>query len=84
MGAQKLYRSRSDKMISGVCGGLGQYCDIDPTILRLGWVAVTIFSGILPGALVYLIAVIVIPKEPEGEKHLQTTVIEMKGKAKKK
>lgn len=82
MGVHKAYRSRSDKMISGVCAGLGRYFDVDPTILRLGWVVVTIFSGILPGVFIYLIALVIIPKEPAGEQHLQTTVIEMKGNVK--
>lgn len=84
MTAQKIYKSRSDRMIFGVCGGLGRYFDVDPTILRLGWVAITIFSGILPGVVIYIIALIIMPKEPEGERHLQTTVIEVKGRTKKK
>lgn len=61
MTAKKLYRSNRDKMLSGVCGGLGEYFNIDPTIIRLIW-AIFAFSG--SGILVYLIASIVIPKSP--------------------
>jgi phage shock protein PspC (stress-responsive transcriptional regulator) len=60
--AKKLYRSRKDYMLAGICGGLGEYFDIDPTIIRL-LVAFSIFLG--GGILVYLIAWIVIPLEPE-------------------
>ena len=55
---QKLYRSNTNKMICGVCGGIGEYFDIDPTIIRLLW-AVLACSG--TGIVVYLIAAIIIP-----------------------
>lgn len=80
MASQKLYRSHTDKMIGGVFGGLGEYFDVDSTLLRLGWIAITIFSGVLPGVVVYLIALVVIPKNPPGERRMQTTVIEVGGK----
>jgi phage shock protein PspC (stress-responsive transcriptional regulator) len=59
---RKLYRSNSDKMIGGVCGGLGKYFDIDPTIVRLVFIALTLFGG--PGIVVYLIMLLVVPAEP--------------------
>ena len=59
--AKKLYRSRSDRMIAGVCGGLAEYFDIDPTIVRV--IAVlTIFLGSL-GIWAYIILAIVVPLE---------------------
>ncbi|MCQ2146800.1 MAG: PspC domain-containing protein [Bacteroidales bacterium] len=60
---KRLYRSRTNSMIGGICGGLGEYFNIDPTIFRL-ILLFTLFSagvGIFP----YLIALLVIPKEPE-------------------
>ncbi|MEX0652376.1 MAG: PspC domain-containing protein [Candidatus Paceibacterota bacterium] len=84
MGIQKVYRSRSDRYIAGVCGGLGEYIDMDSTILRLGWVMVTIFSGVLPGVLIYCIAMFIIPKKPMVENGLQHTVIEVSGYSGKK
>ena len=58
MNGKKLYRSESDKMFLGVCGGLGEYFGIDPTIIRLGW-ALLACSG--TGIVAYLIAAIIIP-----------------------
>ncbi|HDJ22442.1 MAG: PspC domain-containing protein [Candidatus Aminicenantes bacterium] len=59
--AKKLYRSQEDKMISGVCGGLAQYLDIDPTLVRLIFVALSFLTAILPMILFYIIAWIIIP-----------------------
>ncbi|HHX94452.1 MAG TPA: PspC domain-containing protein [Clostridia bacterium] len=58
----KLYRSRSNRMIAGVCGGIGEYLDIDPTLVRLILI-VLVFLG-LSGVLAYIIAWIVIPEDP--------------------
>lgn len=57
---KKLYLSKNKKL-SGVCGGIGEYYDTDPTLVRLAWVVMTIVTGIFPGILAYLIAAIVIP-----------------------
>ncbi|MFC1733497.1 PspC domain-containing protein [candidate division KSB1 bacterium] len=79
MVTQKVYRSREDRMIGGVCGGLGEYFDTDSTILRLGWFAITIFSGVIPGVLIYISALFIIPRKSSPERSLQKTVIEVKG-----
>ncbi len=60
---KRLYRSRTDKQIAGVCGGLGRYFGIDPTIIRLGWVIAAFCAG--GGIFAYVIAMIVVPMEPE-------------------
>ena len=65
METKKLYRSRSDKMIAGVCGGLGQYLGVDPTLIRLTFVLLLLF-GIGSGLLVYLAMMLLVPLEPEG------------------
>jgi phage shock protein C len=62
---QRLYRGRSDRMIFGICGGLAQYFQIDPTIVRLFFVLGAIFSGGAFG-LAYLVMLFVIPEEPIG------------------
>lgn len=59
---KKLYRSRSERMISGVCGGLAEYFDIDPTVVRLLFVAGTLIGG--PGLIAYIICLILMPLEP--------------------
>ncbi|WP_164668119.1 PspC domain-containing protein [Virgibacillus doumboii] len=61
--AKRLYRSESNLMIGGICGGLAEYFNIDPTIIRLLFVA-TIFMG-GTGVFVYIIGLFVIPKESE-------------------
>jgi phage shock protein C len=57
----RLYRSRRDRLVGGVCGGLGAYFGIDPVIVRLVFVAATIWGGM--GFLVYLVLWIIIPPE---------------------
>jgi phage shock protein C len=51
-------------MIAGVCGGIAEYFEVDPTIIRLGWIVLVLAAG--TGLLAYLIALIVIPNEPVG------------------
>lgn len=65
-GSSRLYRSRTDRMISGVCGGLAERLGIDSTIVRLVWALAALFSG-GTFALVYLIFWLVMPLEPTGE-----------------
>ena len=70
---QKLYRSRENRMLGGVCGGLGEYFDIDPTLVRVLFVFGA-FLGI-PGALalVYLVLLILVPQEPGLVTEVQAT-----------
>ncbi|HJX35956.1 MAG TPA: PspC domain-containing protein [Dehalococcoidales bacterium] len=59
---KKLYRSRTDRKLVGVCGGLGKYFDIDPTIVRIVFVAL-LFCGTL-GFWLYIAMAIIVPEEP--------------------
>lgn len=61
---KRLYRSRDDRMIAGVLGGLGEYLGIDPTIVRLLWVLGTFLTGIAPGVVLYVLFWAIIPREP--------------------
>jgi phage shock protein C len=61
---KKLYKSRTTKTIAGVCGGLEEYFNIDVTIIRLIWVAITIATGVFPGVFAYVAAALIIPEEP--------------------
>jgi phage shock protein PspC (stress-responsive transcriptional regulator) len=66
---KKLYRSRTDRVIGGVCGGLADYFDIDSTIVRIVAVIIAIWGGV--GVFVYIIGLIVIPEEPvKGNKKM--------------
>ena len=60
MEQKKLLRSVDNRMICGVCGGIGNYFNIDPTLIRLVWVLASLSGG---GLLVYIIASIIIPEE---------------------
>lgn len=63
MGDKRLYKSSENSMLCGVCGGIAEYFDIDPTLVRLGWVLFCAMGG--SGFLAYIIAAIVIPSNPE-------------------
>ena len=58
---KKLYRNTSNKMIAGVCSGLGEYLNIDATIVRLIWALIALSGA---GLLVYLVAALIIPEKP--------------------
>ena len=62
MEKKKLMRTQNDRVIGGVCGGLGNYLDVDPTIIRLAFVLLAFFGA--NGILIYLILLLVIPSEP--------------------
>ena len=63
MQSRQLMRSRTNRMLAGVCGGLGAYLNIDPTIIRLIFVLMTLPGGV-PGPLVYVLLWIIMPEEP--------------------
>lgn len=63
MEVKRLYRSRRERMICGVCGGVAEYFNIDPTLIRLAFLLFLFAGG--SGFLAYLIAAIVIPDNPE-------------------
>ncbi len=61
----RLFRSRTDRRIAGVCGGLAEYFDVDPTIMRVSWVIVSIIAGaVVFGVIAYLVAWFIIPAAP--------------------
>ena len=60
---KKLYRSKTEKKIAGVCGGIAKYLNIDVTIIRLIWAIVSVFAG--AGLIAYLVCALVIPEEPD-------------------
>lgn len=61
---KKLYRSQSNRKVAGVCGGIGEYLNLDPTVIRLIWVLLVFCAG--TGLLAYLIAALIIPENPNG------------------
>jgi phage shock protein C len=83
METHRLYRSKTDSMIGGVCGGLGAYFGIDPTLVRLIFVLMAVFGG--GGVLIYLILWIVIPLEGRvpatSQQTIQDNAQELAGRA---
>ena len=71
---KRLYRSRSDRMVWGVCGGLAKYFEIDPVIVRIVFVLLIFLSGV--GLLAYIILAIVVPLEESKAKDTRETVRE--------
>ena len=61
---KKLYRSKTDKKICGVCGGIAEYFNIDPTLVRIGWTLLAVCAG--SGILAYIICAIIMPEKPEN------------------
>lgn len=59
---KKLKRSRSDRVIAGVCGGIGEYFNIDPVVIRIIWVLLSFMPG-GPGFLAYLVCALIIPED---------------------
>jgi len=62
-GSKALRRSRHNSMIAGVVGGLAKYFDLDPTVLRIVYVLVSLFSAAFPGIILYLILWVIMPLE---------------------
>jgi len=59
---RKIYLSDANKKVGGVCGGLGDYFNMDPTLIRLIWGLCTIMTGFFPGIIAYIVAWAIIPQ----------------------
>ena|SRR3989338_4663569 len=62
---KKLYRSNRDTKIAGICGGMGEYFNVDVTLIRLVWVSAIIFAG--TGILAYIICWLIVPQNPNSQ-----------------
>ncbi|OGZ34664.1 MAG: hypothetical protein A2174_02540 [Candidatus Portnoybacteria bacterium RBG_13_41_18] len=77
---KKLYRSQSDKIIAGVCGGLAKYFEIDPILVRAAFILLALING--AGLLVYIIMTIIVPKEPAEGQEMGTSNLNIEEKIK--
>lgn len=68
---KKLYKSDFDQVITGVIGGIGEYFNIDPTVLRIAFVVLVLITGIFPGIIAYIIAYFIVPEKP----HAVSTIV---------
>ena len=62
---KKLYRSKTNRMLVGVCGGIAEYFNIDPTVVRVIWAIASVFG--FAGVLAYIVCAFVIPEKPENK-----------------
>ena len=60
---KKLYRSKCDRKLLGICGGIAEYLNIDPTIVRVVWALATVFGA---GLLAYIVCALIIPEKGDG------------------
>lgn len=65
---KRLYKSRDNKVISGVMGGLGEYFDVDPVLFRVAFIAMSVFTALFPGVLAYILMSLVMPEKPQEVK----------------
>lgn len=65
--SKKLYKSATDKKIDGVCAGIAEFFDVDPTLIRAGFVLATFLSGIFPGVFAYVVLALIIPRNETKE-----------------
>ena len=70
---KRLYRSRKNRRVAGVCSGIADFLAVDPTIVRILWVLLAMAGG--PGVLLYIIMAAIVPEEPE---FIQTTAQKIK------
>jgi len=61
---KRIFRSRSESMIAGLAGGLAEYFNVDPVLIRLAFVGAGIMTGVVPGLLAYVVGWIIVPLEP--------------------
>jgi len=61
---RKLYRSRDEWQLAGVCAGVADYVEVDPTVVRLASVGILFVTGLIPGLLTYAAAWLIVPREP--------------------
>ena len=70
---RKFYRSREGRILGGVCAGLGEYLDVDPTLVRVGFVAGTLLGWLVAVPAIYLIMWIVTPEKPLASQPVSVT-----------
>lgn len=66
--AKRLYKSRDNKILAGVMGGLGEYFDVDPVLFRVVYIAITMSTAVVPGIIAYVLMAIIMPTRPHDHK----------------
>jgi phage shock protein C len=66
-GPRRLLRSRQNRVVAGVCGGIAEYFRLDPLLVRAVWAVLTMITAVIPGVIVYILATIIVPENTAGE-----------------
>ena len=75
MAQKKLTRS-TNKILAGVCGGIAEYFDIDPTLVHILYAALTFFSAAFPGLILYIIMMLIMPEKDKNDRFEDAQVVE--------
>jgi phage shock protein C len=62
---KQLFRSKTNRVIAGICGGIGDMVNIDPVIIRLLAVFLCVITGLIPGVITYIVAIFIVPEKPD-------------------
>lgn len=63
---KQLFRSKTNRVIAGICGGIGEMVNVDPTIIRLLVVFLSVVTAIIPALITYIVAIFIIPEKPDN------------------
>jgi phage shock protein C len=63
---KKLTRSTTDRWIAGVCAGIGEYFEVDPNLIRVIWIVLSVFTSVFPGVIIYILLWIILPEDGEA------------------
>jgi phage shock protein PspC (stress-responsive transcriptional regulator) len=74
MANKKLTRS-TNKMLAGVCGGIAEFFDIDPTLIRVCYAALSVFSAAFPGLILYIILMLIMPVKDKNDRFEEAEVV---------
>ncbi len=66
---KRLFKSRDNRVLSGVVGGIGEYYKVDPVLLRVAWILIVVFTGFIPGIIAYIFMALIVPESPEHREH---------------
>lgn len=73
-----LFRSEKNKIFAGVLGGVGEYFALDPVIVRLAYVAFAVVTGVVPGIIIYIMAIFIVPQTVSKEGVIDVEIVEDK------
>lgn len=73
---KKLYRSKKNKILAGILGGIGEYFDVDPVLVRLVFIVLLVLTHVVPMIIVYILGLFIVPTPPDGEMIRDAEIVE--------